>query len=54
MWAVRTCWAVGAELGPEGAEKDEKLDAEGEEGVGLRADSSLRYVLRVHGQYILA
>lgn len=42
IWAVRTCCAVGAVLGPDGAEKEEKLDAEGEEGVGLRADNSLR------------
>ena len=54
IWAVRTCCTVGAALGPDGAEIEEKLDAEGEEGVGLRTDNSLRYVLRVHNQFILA
>ena len=33
MCAVSTCCAVGAAFGPEGADKEEKLEAEGEEGV---------------------
>ena len=35
MCAVSTCCAVGAALGPEGAEKEEKLEADGEAGVGV-------------------
>ena len=42
MCAVSTCCAVGAAFGPEGADKEEKLEAEGEEGVGVCAESSRR------------
>lgn len=52
MCAVRICCAVGPAPGPEGAapESDEKLEAEGEAGVGRCVESSLRYDLHEAGQ----
>lgn len=46
MCAVKTCCTVGAALGPEGAEKEEKLEAEGDDGVGECVESSRSSALR--------
>ncbi len=43
--AVSTCCSVGPALCPAGADREEKLDAEGEDGVGVCVDSSRRYAL---------
>ena len=45
MCAVSTCCSVGPAFGPAGADREEKLDAEGEDGIGVWVESSRRYAL---------